>query len=378
MTVDSTAPGLRLAFAGGGTGGHIVPGLHLLGEARTTGRLPTDLVWFTSGRAVEDRVLGGLDELAPGAERVVLALEPEGGGAPGLAGLAVRLAPATLRARRELASHRTEVLLGLGGFTSLPAVLAARSLGIPCALLEVNAVPGKATRVLGRLVRRVFHAWPASMPEQAGARHLRPGPPLDPLLARGRATQDERRAILRGAGLSGDGPFLLVLGGSQGAGSLNQFMTGHASILCDAGIEVLHQCGPGRRAEVADEHATLVVREYLSDVPELLRAADLVLCRGGASTLAEVAAARVPAVVVPYPHHADRHQERNARGLGAGVRIVDDAALDAALAHELARLAGEGGAEERDRASRALERAVPSDAARRILDELDGLARAGA
>ena len=123
--------------------------------------------------------------------------------------------------------------------------------------------------------------------------------------------------------------------------------------------------------------AGLVVREYLTGVPALLRAADLVLCRGGASTLAEVAAARVPAVVVPYPHHGDRHQERNARGLGEGVRIVDDERLDAALIAELVRLAGPTGAEERARRAAALERAVPLDAARRILDDLMLLARGG-
>jgi UDP-N-acetylglucosamine:LPS N-acetylglucosamine transferase len=378
MSDTPTAPGPRFAFAGGGTGGHIVPGLHLLADARSRGRAPTDLVWFTSGRAVEEPALAGLSELAPACERVVLPLEPAGGGAPGLARLARRALPATLRARRALRAHRSEVLLGLGGFTSLPAVLAARSLGLPCALLEVNAVAGKATRTLSRLVQRVYHAWPASLPASTRSRHVVLGPPLDPALVRGRGDAEERRAIARTAGLPGAGPLLLVLGGSQGAGSLNRFLTDHAPTLLESGAEVLHQCGPGRTAEAPAERAGLVVREYLADVPELLRAADVVLCRGGASTLAEVAAARVPAVVVPYPHHGDQHQERNARGLGAGVRIVPDDGLDVAFAQDLAQLLGPAGTEERARRSAELERAVPTDSAQRILDDLEALARRGA
>lgn len=378
MSMTHSAPGPRLAFAGGGTGGHIVPGLHLLADARARGAEPADLVWFTSGRAVEEPAFAGLDALAPDCERVVLPLEPAGGGAPSLLQLARRTLPATWRARRALVAHRSEVLLGLGGFTSLPAVLAARSLGLPCALLEVNAVPGKATRTLARLVRRVYHASPASAPADPGDRHRVFGPPLDPALAGDRGTVDERRATARGAGLPADDPLLLVLGGSQGAGSLNRFVTEHAEELLAGGMEILHQCGPGRLAEAPRERAGLVVREYLAEVPALLRAADLVLCRGGASTLAEVAAARVPAVVVPYPHHGDRHQERNACGLADGVRIVDDERLDAALAGELVRLIGADGAADRARCSAALERAVPRDAAQRILDDLAQLARGGA
>lgn len=378
MSTWIMAPGLRLAFAGGGTGGHIVPGLHLLADARLRDRAPDDLLWFTSGRAVEDSALAGLDDLAPTCERVVLALEPAGGGAPGIAQLARRALPATWRARQALKAHGSEVLLGLGGFTSLPAVLAARSLGIPCALLEVNAVAGKATRTLARLVRRVYHAWPDSLAEATGSRHRLVGPPLDPAFARGRALDAERRSIARSAALPEDGPLLLVLGGSQGAGSLNRFMTAHADHLLSGGVRVLHQCGPGRLAEAPAERTGIVVREYLGDVPDLLRVADLVLCRGGASTLAEVAAARVPAVVVPYPHHADRHQERNARGLGAGVRIVPDEALDEALAIELVRSIGPAGEAERAQSRQALESAVPLDAARRILEDLEHLARGGA
>src|SRR5690606_23048263 len=152
------APGLRLALAGGGTGGHLLPGRHLLAHAlRAQGAVLEDLLWFTSGREVEDRALAGLAAALGGtpSARVALAVEPPGGGAPSRLRLARCTPRAFAAARAALRRHRSGVLLGLGGFTSLPPVLAARSLGIPVLLLEVNAVPGAATRVLAPLARRV-------------------------------------------------------------------------------------------------------------------------------------------------------------------------------------------------------------------------------
>ena len=136
------------------------------------------------------------------------------------------------------------------------------------------------------------------------------------------------------------------------------------------GAQIVHQTGPGRGGDGCGEARGYRAVEFTRDVPALLRAATLVLCRGGASTLAEVAAARVPALVVPYPHHADRHQERNARELGAGVRIVPEAELGEPLARELARLLSAGAAGERAAMRAALARAVPLDGSARALDEL--------
>lgn len=363
------APPLRLAFAGGGTGGHVVPGRHLLPALRQEPGL-ADLLWLTSGRAVEDRALAGLDEDLGGApfERVALPLEPRGGGAPSRAALALRTPRALLAARSALARHRSEVLLGLGGFTALPAVLAARSLGVPVLLLEVNATRGAATRWLAPLARSVLHARRTALPERARTRHVFVGPPLSPevLSAAARDPREARREF----GFTADRPLLLVLGGSQGAGALNGFLRAHASRLFATGLQVLHQVGPGRLAEAAPAAPGYRAVEFLAPIAPALAAADLALSRGGASTLAELAGARVPAVVVPYPYHADRHQERNAQELGRGVRIVAEERLDAAFADELARLAGAAGAGERTAMRRALAEAVPQDAAARVAGEL--------
>jgi len=376
---------LRLALVGGGTGGHLVPGLHVLEHARARGGL-ADLVWFTSGREVEQRVLGDLAaRCAPTpARRVVLELEPEHGGAPTRTRLVLRTPPSVMAARVALVKHKPQVLLALGGFTCLPAVLAARSLRIPVALLEINAARGAATRWLTRFSARVFHAWPSTVPESArldaeigfGAHRL-VGPPLAQVFGEGAPAREAARAARAQLGFDPDRPLLLVLGGSQGALGLNRFVQRHAALLLHGGLQVLHQTGPGR----ADEGATLMLpgyraQEYIDPIHTALSAATLVLTRGGASTLAEIAALRLPALVVPYPHHSDRHQERNARVFGDGLRIVHEERLTAEVAFEIARLSSESGTGERARMSAALEESIPLDAADRLLDGLLELARA--
>jgi UDP-N-acetylglucosamine:LPS N-acetylglucosamine transferase len=362
---------MRLALAGGGTGGHLVPGLHLLEHLRARDAAPRDVLWFSSGRAIEERVLAGLDRrLEPAAlERVVLALEPAGSGAPSWLRLATRTGPELRRARLALARHGSEVLLALGGYTVLPAVLAARSLGVPVVLLEINSVPGKATRALAGLAERVVHAWPTPA-AAGGGRHLCSGPPLAPAFLRELPGQEERSRARAALGFRPEEPLLVVLGGSQGALGLNRFVAGQAAALRDAGVQVLHQTGPGRGNEAAPPGPGYRAVEYLDDVAGVLDAATLVLCRGGASTLAEVAARARPALVVPYPHHADRHQERNALALGGGVRVVPEERLDAALVPVLARLAGPAGERERVAMSRELQRALPRDGVARLADEL--------
>lgn len=400
---------LRLAFAGGGTGGHLVPGLHVLAAARARGGAQVeDLVWFTSGRAVEERVLARLDEYVASAdaganhivaateprvatqrsvatenrrahtrvERVALVLEPEGGGAPSRSTLVLRTPRAVSVARRALVAHRSEVLLALGGFTGLPAVLAARSLGIPVALLEVNAHAGAATRWLARFAQRVFHAWPVTHAAARGNAHVWTGPPLAPEFTRGALPAEVSERARAELGFDPARPLLAVLGGSQGAAGLNTFVRVHGPALLASGVQVLHQTGPGRLTEALPALSGYRAVEYVDPAWRALAAATVVLCRGGASTLAEVAALRRPAFVVPYPHHKDQHQEKNARELGAGVEIVPESALGLATRDALIALCAPGGAAERARRSDALARAVPTDAAARIFDELCALASA--
>jgi len=382
---------LRLAFAGGGSGGHIVPGLHLLDALDFDGRSVSDLVWFQSGRKVEARVMEGVARRLGDAsfERVCLEIEPTGGGAPSVPRLAWRLTPEVWRARSALRRHRIDVVLGLGGFTAVPVVLAARSLRLPVALLEVNATAGRATKVLSPLADMVFHAWRSTMPDGDDDKHLYVGAPLGPAFLPDEASitdgsapdPDDRDGDLdRGRlklefGFAPDRPLLVILGGSQGAKPLNEFMSAHQTALLAAGVQVLHQVGPGRSTEGATSLDGYRMLEYINDVPGALAAADLVLCRGGASTLAEIGALRTPAWVVPYPHHPDKHQERNARQLGEGVRIVDESELVAQLAAELVQVLGPQGRAQRAAMRAALCGTVPTDGALQVWNGLFAMGR---
>jgi len=371
---------LRLAIAGGGTGGHLVPGLNLC--RRTEGL--ADVLWLTSGRKVEDRVLLGIDEQLSGVswERVVLELEPRGGGAPSRPALLVRSAPAALRARRALRAHGTRVLLGLGGFTCLPAVLAARSLGIPVALLEMNAAAGSATRWLSPFARNVFHVWKGSIPRSRPSsatrtpEHVHVGPPLSPEFDGREIPSAESAGARAELGFDPDRPLLLVLGGSQGASAINRFVRAHAPALAGGGLQVLHQTGPGKLAEGCEPFSGYRAIEYVSNMHRTLCAATLVLTRGGASTLAELAAVGRAAVVVPYPHHSDRHQERNAAELGEGVRVVAEEGLSLALCGEIEHLCSPAGRPRRELMELALRAVLPLDGADRLLARLASLAGA--
>jgi UDP-N-acetylglucosamine--N-acetylmuramyl-(pentapeptide) pyrophosphoryl-undecaprenol N-acetylglucosamine transferase len=337
-----------------------------------------DVLWLTSGRAVEEPVLAGLDDALRGVpwERVVLALEPRGGGAPSRTTLLLRSAPAVVRARRALAEHRSCVLLGLGGYTCLPAVLAARSLRIPVALLEMNASSGTATRWLAPFARIVLHAWTGSisLEDAGGSSHVHVGPPLATEFDGREIPAAEEAGARAELGFDPDRPLLLVLGGSQGASALNAFVRSHASALVADGLQILHQTGPSKLGEGCDPFTGYRAVEYVAGVHRALTAATLVLTRGGASTLAEIAAIGRPALVVPYPHHEDRHQERNAAELGLGVRVVPEERLDLALCLEIRRLASAAGLAEREAMARALRGAMPGHGAERILAALQGLA----
>lgn len=363
--------GLRLAIVGGGTGGHVVPGLHLLEHLLDSDSATLEsLVWFETGREAEARSLARLESLVGDVPvtRVRIQVEPEGGGAPPMRRLLARTPRATLRARKALRQQKSDVLFGLGGFTLLPTVLAARSLGIPTALLEINAQPGRAVRVLTPLAKRVYHAWPASIPGAPNDKHRLTGPPLSPSLFSAGAPEAWGERAGKGR------PLIVILGGSQGAATLNNLVKASLESWLAAGFAVVHQVGPGRMATgAADPRAGYLPLEFVDDVPGLLRAARLVVCRAGASTLAEVAALGVPALAVPYPG-AGAHQLLNARQLECGVEVIADDELAQVTSARVLELAGPEGEAWRKGASVLLQKRVPQDSSSKILTDLLELA----
>lgn len=300
----------RVCLVSGGTGGHLVPALVLGRALRERGH---DAVLVTEGREVEREMLRR--EVLPVRE---LQLP---GGRPSALGMPFWLLRAVVAARRLLREQRVGCVVSTGGRPSVPMGLAARSLGLPLLLLEQNAVTGRANRWLAPFAQRVYHGLPSE--RGYGRRGVLTGTPL-----RAEFAAVDRRAAREALGLDAR-PVVLVTGGSQGAAVLNQLVPA-ALLAVGLPLQVLHLAGLGndeavRRAYAAEggERVRALVRPVAADMDRLFGAADLVICRGGGTTVAELAAVGRPAVIVPYPHHKDRQQWHNAQVLGrAGAAVV--------------------------------------------------------
>lgn len=247
---------------------------------------------------------------------------------------ALRAGVALLRsmvgARRLLRGLGPDVVVGMGGYPSLAPALAAGWAGFPVVLHEQNARLVLAHRLALRSARSLALSLPLAegVPRRRGLRVVETGNPLRAAIRRlvadgAEGSRAEARARL---GLAADATVLLVFGGSQGAQALNEGVPAAAS-RWPSGVEVLHLAGtghgPGVEAAWREVGVRAVVREYLGEMEDAYAAADLVVCRSGASTVAELCALGLPSVLVPIPHSTGRVQEANARVLeGAGAAVI--------------------------------------------------------
>jgi UDP-N-acetylglucosamine--N-acetylmuramyl-(pentapeptide) pyrophosphoryl-undecaprenol N-acetylglucosamine transferase len=256
--------------------------------------------------------------------------------------ISLRTARAPLVAAAEVAACRplvagADVAVGMGGYASVPVVLAALSARVPVVLHEQNAVPGLANRAFARWARRVglgFAEAARSLPRRARA--VVTGNPVRPAIVAVRARRaelaDEAREAL---GLEGDRRTVLVAGGSQGALRIDRAAAGAVRLLRHrADLQLLVLTGPAHAGELAgarEEAGALAVRAvpFLERMELAYAAADLVVSRAGASTVAEVAVCGLPSILVPYPHATANHQEANARALAraGGAVVLSDAEL---------------------------------------------------
>lgn len=356
----------RVTVLAGGTGGHVFPAL---ATAQELARRGWEVCWLGVPDSFEARLVpsyGFALDLVP-----VRKMRGQGLGSWLTAPL--HLATALFHSARALRRRRPGVVLGMGGFVSGPAGLASRLLGYPLVIHEQNAIPGLTNRWLARIATRVLEAFPGSFPPP---RHAQPvGNPV----RRGIVDVAPPEARLAGR----EGPLhLLVVGGSLGAQVLNETVPAALARLPAAQRPVVrHQAGRGKVAaaeqayRAADADAT--VSEFLDDMAEAYAWADLVVCRAGALTVSELAAAGDAAVLVPYPHAVDDHQTRNAAYLAdAGAALlVPQAALTAdGLAATLAELLGD-----RPRLlamAQAARRLARPDAAERVADVCEEAQRA--
>jgi len=358
-------------MAGGGTGGHLAPGLALADELRR--RLPGARVVFVgTGRPLEEHLVP-----RAGFELLVLPAPRR----PRSAAQALRF-PFSLwrsfrRAAAVLRDLKPDVVVGLGGYGSFPTVVAARRLHVPVVLLEQNSIPGRANRWLSRLAREVYVQFES-------ARHLLHfkdrvhvlGNPLRRGIAEG-----SRQAACEKFSLDSRLKTLLILGGSQGASPINRAVCDALPVLAASGLlQVVHQTGLRDFWWVASRYRELGVKSHVSafieEIPDALALADLIVARSGATTLAEIAAVGRPSVLVPYPHAADNHQYLNARTFeAAGAALLRaDSQLDgpalASLVMDL--MADDPRRDAMAHASRALARPhATSDVCDRILALLE-------
>jgi UDP-N-acetylglucosamine--N-acetylmuramyl-(pentapeptide) pyrophosphoryl-undecaprenol N-acetylglucosamine transferase len=324
---------LRVLMAGGGTGGHLYPGIAVAREILA--RQPGAVVSFAgTAQGIEARVVpregfpldvirvAGLKGKSPGALARGLALVPLSG----------------LYAWRLLSRRRPHLVIGVGGYSSGPVVLLAALRGVPTMLLEQNAMPGLTNRLLARVVRAAAVTFAESLAHFGGKGFLS-GNPVRPEFFK---ASDAVRP---------PGPArVLIVGGSQGAHALNVAMVEAApELVARGGIAVTHQTGPRDEALVREGYrrAGLAARvePFLFDMAREMKIADLVVSRAGATTLAELAAAGRPALLVPLPTAADDHQRLNAQVLvqhGAAEMIEQASLTGPLLAAHLAALVADG------------------------------------
>jgi len=318
---------VNVVFAGGGTGGHLYPAIAIANALRERAAV--------SFIGTADRLEATIVPKAGYALHTVRARPLTRRFSPELLRTLFANALGTLQSVRALLRLRPDVTIASGGYVCFPVVLAARLLRAvgmhrgPIALLEPNARPGLTNRLLAPLVDEVWGAFPEADPAFAG-KYVRTGVPVRESL-RALPPRDEARARL---GLRSDRRILLAMGGSQGARSINDAL---AALVRSDGIppgwQLLHVTGEKEYDRVRAALGTSggAVRPYLHDLADAYAAADLVLARAGASTLGELAAIGLPAILVPYPHAAENHQAANAerfREAGAAV-VVSDRELEA-------------------------------------------------
>ncbi len=299
---------MRLLIAGGGTGGHLFPGVAVAEELRA--REPDALVRFVgTARGIEARVLPDL-----GWELDLI--EVSGLKTVGLLGAMrglLRLPRALWQARKVVKAFEPDAVIGVGGYASGPVVLMARLRGIPTAICEQNSIPGLTNKILGRLVRAVFLSFEESRRFFKPAKIQMTGNPV---------RRDLVHKLLAAAPPAAERVHILVSGGSLGAVAVNELAaTALIQLAATTPITITHQTGDKDLAITAKRYAdagvTADCRAFIKDMASTYLAADLVIGRAGATTVAELAIAGKPAVFIPYPHAADNHQEINAREMAA-------------------------------------------------------------
>jgi UDP-N-acetylglucosamine--N-acetylmuramyl-(pentapeptide) pyrophosphoryl-undecaprenol N-acetylglucosamine transferase len=323
---------MKVIIAGGGTGGHLFPGIAVAEELVARGH---EVRFVGTARGIEAKVCPrdgwALDLIDVGGLK--------GGGVLGLIKGLFRVPRAMMQSFALLRRHKPDLVIGVGGYASGPVVLAASLSGRPTAILEQNSVPGITNRMLGRVVGAVFGAFDAAQKFFPTKKYRLVGNPV-----RKRVREKLQAGTEAGHHQAGS---VLVVGGSQGAHAVNELMCEAMKLLQAEGRapSLTHQSGekdaPELERRYREAGVTVDVRPFIDDMAAAYRAAALVVCRAGASTLAELTALGLPSILIPFPQAADDHQTVNARELeakGAARVLVQKDTTPAELARVMREL----------------------------------------
>lgn len=352
---------MRIMITGGGTGGHTSPALAVYDElSRRDPRLRVQ--WVGCSGKIEERQCR---QRGIPFRSVPVAGWPRRGRLKKV-GVAAILCAGLVRASLLLRAFRPQAVFGVGGYVSLPLMLAAQRLGIPTVIHEQNRRLGMANQMLAPRAARIYLSFPDTLGEFPRDRAEVVGNPVRPEFV----APPERAAALAHFGLDPNRPVVLVFGGSQGARTINQAVEERLDAWREAGIQLLWAAGKHEyddiRKRVGADSGAVRLFPYLEEMALACVAADVVVARAGASTTAELAALGKPCVLIPYPHATDNHQAQNAAAFeeaGAGLVLEDILCTgDALLREVLGMLADPGALAEMGDRARGLARPAAADA----------------
>lgn len=296
----------RLVVACGGTGGHLFPGIAVAEEWTKRGG---EVMLFISEKQIDALATEGYDHLRfEKMESIAM---------PGLVslqmpGFLLKFVKSLGQCRKLLKSFGADAVLGMGGFTSTAPLVAGRMAGLPTFIHESNSIPGRANKLNAKFSNTVLVGFGRCAKHFPGSNIEVVGTPLRPSVA----SKPTRMEAEKYFGLEPGKKTIMVMGGSQGARRVNELVASALPEIAGSGAQVLHISGPTDYETVKSAHdanpGAGVLRDFCSDIQFAYAAADLAICRSGASTLTELAHYGVPSILIPYPYSAEDHQIYNA------------------------------------------------------------------
>ena len=311
---------VKIIIAGGKTGGHLFPGI-AVAQALREQLDNVQILFVGTGSPFEQETLStyGFDHMAIDTRGL------KGKGILEKLSAMAQIPWSFFQASRILFSFKPCLVLGVGGYSSGPVLLAARLMGILTAIQEQNAIPGITNQILSQIVHKIFISFKETKRLSTKANTVYTGNPM-------RKTNPSSEISAAGSmTFSGEKFILLITGGSQGAASINHAIMDTLPLLKNPSLyRIIHQTGHADQEKMAAKYEDMgmdaTARAFFHNMPELQKKADLIICRAGAGTLSEITAIGKPAILVPYPHAADDHQRYNALALetrGAAIMIAD-------------------------------------------------------